>query len=560
MALLIAACSQTAGSPTPTLDTRHPFDLATALADLNKFKSVYTEFELDWQGTQNDSPVSGRLFMERVQTRAPNSQEIYAAVTLDQSSSLIAYVQTDGQSWFYHQGQDADWRPSDHRPLGDFFTDTFFTAESFFDLFDLQVESPDASTEQVGNVSGRTFSISEENFSSKGLEFQDAHGSVTVSAEGGYLIELDFTAEVVFLERGQLLDSGELAVSFHAPDTNSSLSIEPPLMTRRDIPLPADVILIDPTPVPLSRRDRSSPPAGYSLEFITQDSVLSVAQLFQTQMPDFGWAALSYNLPLVPNRSDDVASFQFQRRDERVDIVVEDQEGGAKVELRFVTKNKVESGLCEAASSHCDMLTWLNFPTAPDGDLKVIMSGGGFGQLVYETGCSSDLIQQFYTSVMPADGWSPAELADHTPQPDEIAMGFERGNEAAEIFIHTSQGVTQVEVQSSSPTLDIWEYPGPVDLQISKEFPLAPGTQLGRLLPGQLAYRTEHTIAHVVEFYRSELATAGWLAQMDALVDETSTILRYQKEQITATLLVRTVDNDESLVWVTLYRKKEGQP
>jgi len=99
-----------------------------------------------------------------------------------------------------------------------------------------------------------------------------------------------------------------------------------------------------------------------------------------------------------------------------------------------------------------------------------------------------------------------------------------------------------------------------VDLQISKEFPLEPETQLRRLLPGQLAYRTGRTVSHVVEFYQSELATAGWAAQMDALVDETSTILRYQKEQITATLLVRTVDNGESLVWVTLYRKKEGQP
>jgi hypothetical protein len=56
------------------------------------------------------------------------------------------------------------------------------------------------------------------------------------------------------------------------------------------------------------------------------------------------------------------------------------------------------------------------------------------------------------------------------------------------------------------------------------------------------------------------LSAAGWSAQIDPVENQDANILRYQKEQVTATLLIRSISDQQSWVWVTLYRKKGGEP
>ena len=540
-----------------------PFDLHNALATLKKLRSYYSEFDVTWDGARDDVRISGRLDMERIQVRDPATQEIFATVSQAESGerSIIALVQIGDRGWLYHQGQADTWREISGHALGDYADEVVFTPEVFFRDFDLRIDAPSSpSPEKVDGRPIYEYDFDTQNLTSDSVEFREAWGHVVTAAESGYLIELFMSADVVYHTPDGVFELGEIQASFKVSDVDRPFTVEPPRMVRSDIALPPDVTLPDPTPVPLSRREGRTLSSDDRSTFQTEASVAEVAEFYQTAMPEHGWEAFTYDIPLDQAARADTARLRYIKDDEGVAIAIRDEQGVTEVRINFEAADDLREDPCDS-TMHCSVLVLTDFPIAPDAEVMLFMSGGGLmGRLRYKTTASADEITKFYTTIMPANGWSEDVYAVYAPEPDTFTLHYARDGEDVAIFIKDAQGVTEVSVGAGTAALAGWGYPGLEDLQITRGFPVAPDARMSRLLPGQLRYQTPHSVAQVVQFYETALPDDGWITRSDRVYNAETAILRYEKDVTTATLMVKQDLEEGSVVWITLYREKESQP
>jgi hypothetical protein len=360
------------------------------------------------------------------------------------------------------------------------------------------------------------------------------------------------TAEVVYHTSDGVFESGLIQVEFDVSNIGQVFIVELPRMARADLPLPPDVTLPDPTPVPLSRREGRTPISDNGITYQTKASLTEVADLYLTGMPEHGWEALTYDIPLVQTARHDTARLQHLKGDEGVAIIIQDEQNMTTVRMSFEAAGDMQKDLCDSISK-CGILVLTDIPVAPDAQVKVFISGGGLGgRLHYETTGSVEEILRFYTTAMPADGWSEAILANYTPEPDATALGYVKNDEGVAISIKKIQDVTEVLVESGPTALAVWDYPNLEDLRMAREFPVVPDARLNRLLPGQLGYLTYYSLAEVVQFYESVLPDSGWTIQPGGVHNAETAILRYETDETTATLMVKQDVAEGSIVWITI--------
>jgi len=536
-------------------EQRASFDLQTALANLEKRSSYASVFRVDWEGLHSGVPVEGRLALEQVQFK-PDGQEIYAIVSDDklETRHIINFIQTREQTWFYHQGQSNIWQEVSDNRLEILTDETFFTPEMFLKKLNVQVDAPTSPEPAKENgVLAYRYSFDESNLTAEGMEINEANGYAYVSAEGGDLLTFYLNAEVTESLPHNVIESGQMRVMFEVSPTPPDFAIEPPQTTRNDIPLPSDVVLPDPTPIAIFRRSTPTPQANKEIRFETSLDVPQTAHLYQTELPQHGWKAFSYDIPFDPTTT---ARLRYTKNAEGIEITVIDEDGGASVRINFESAASFQENVC-GGFFRCGIPARIDFPLAPDANNITFISGmGAEDRLHYQTRASMDDMVNFYTTTMPTEGWTEARLADYIADPNETALGYVKNNEPVVIYINNAHGITQVLITENPSALTQWIDPNLQDLQMIRNFPTLPDAQINRLLPGQLTYQTTEDINTVVNFYQTELTNEGWSLLPGKVQSDETIIARYQQDTTTTTVMMKKEPAAGSTVWITLFTKK----
>lgn len=560
--LFLPSCS----CPPEPSDTAPPerqtpaFDLQAAWEALEKLKGYYGEFHVRWEGARDGAPAAGRFDMELLQSRDPAAQDVFVSLYPDGAATrdVVAWVQIGDQGWFYRQSRADTWRETSARTLQEHVGPTLIMPEELFDDFTLYIEALTPEPERVNGVLAYVYHFDDQDFSAKTMGFSDAYGSVSVSVEGGYLVSFSLIADVTGREGDGVLDAGTLQVRFNVSRADPSFTVAPPRTMRTDFPLPPDVRLPDPTPVPLSQREDWTPPSGQEIVYQTEMSVADVAELYRTAMPEHGWEAFTYDLPLGAGTGPGIARLNDVKGDESATLTVEDKEGMTTVRIRLGDAEELRRAPC-VTPSHCSVLVLTDFPAPPDAHVGVFMSGGGLdGRLDYETTCSPDVVAQFYDKALPAQGWRAADVVDLTPEPGTRMLDYVKEGETLGISITQGRDATVVQVEAGPAALAIWGDLGLEDVDIARAFPRVPDATVNRLLPGQLRYLTRYGVDEVVQFYEATLPEDSWQVKGGAARDAETTLLRYVKGAVMATLMVEP-GTEGSVVRVTLYRDKHDK-